>query len=318
MNRPKVSVVCLSFNHRRFVQEAIESVLAQSYPHVELILVDDASTDGSQALVASLATRYPHIRLVQLAQNEGNCRAFNRGLALATGDLIIDFAADDVMLPDRIEKQVQFFVGQSDRIGVVFTDATYISDIGAVIRHHYDHLFKKKLIDHVPQGDVFRAVLTRYFICGPTMMVRREVFQQLKGYDETLSYEDFDFWVRASREFEFAFLNERLTLVRKTARSMSAGWYRPGDPQLASTARVCEKAMALCRDELDRQALRQRLLYEFRQALFSGNRTEAGTFQSLLKSFQPLPFSYYFLKVVATFPLPWPWIRATYQRVIYD
>ncbi len=87
----------------------------------------------------------------------------------------------------------------------------------------------KSLISHIPQGDVYRDMLTTYFIPGPTMMIRREVFAALGGYDESLSYEDFDFWVRSSRIYRYAFLNERLTSIRKLKSSMSTGWYVPGD-----------------------------------------------------------------------------------------
>jgi glycosyltransferase involved in cell wall biosynthesis len=317
MNQPLVSVICLCYNHRPYFNVAIESVLTQTYSHLQVIIVDDASTDGSKEMLEEFAKRHPRIQTLLLSSNQGNCKAFNQGLKLATGDFVIDFSTDDVMMPDRIEKQVDFFSKQTDRVGVVFTDAVYINENGIPLRDHYGYLLNKKLIEHVPSGDVFRDVLTTYFIPSPTMMVRKKVMDQLRGYDEMLAYEDFDFWVRASRDFLFVFLNEKTTKVRKSATSMSAGWYEKGDQQLHSTFLVCQKAESHCRDELDREALRWRVLYEFKQAVFSQNKTESGLFAELLHRLGKIPPSFYLIRFASFLPLPWAWIRKKYHELRY-
>lgn len=318
MEQPLVSVICLSYNHERFVKEAIESVLHQTYKNFELIVVDDCSIDGSVAVIQRLIDQNPEIRFISLSKNIGNCKAFNIGYKLASGEFVIDFSSDDVMMPERIEKQVIFFKNQSDRVGILFTDATYINENGIAFRNHYEYLFNKKLIDYVPVGNVFRDVLTTYFICSPTMIVRRAVFESLKGYDESLAYEDFDFWVRASREFYFEFLNEKTTLVRKLTDSLSTGLYQKGDKQLHSTFLVCQKAEQLCRDEKDRNALRWRVLYEFKQAIFSQNKTEAKLFADLLSRLGETPSSYFIIRFASFLPLPWALLRKIYYRFLYN
>jgi hypothetical protein len=204
-------------------------------------------------------------------------------LALAKGEFIIDFATDDVMMPERIARQIQSFSLLDDSYGVVFTDAVYINEHGKVFRDHYEYLFRKRLIKSIPEGDVYKAVLTTYFIASPTMMARKVVMDVLHGYDEELSYEDFDFWIRSSRLFKYKLLNEPLTQIRKIGRSMSAGWYTPGDPQLHSTYVVCRKARALNRTADENMALAKRLKYELRQSVFSQNHQEAILFYKLLK-----------------------------------
>jgi hypothetical protein len=149
------------------------------------------------------------------------------------------------------------------------------------------------------------------------MMMRRKVLDALHGYDETLAYEDFDFWVRASRDFQFLLLNEKLTKVRRASGSLSRGWYQPGDRQLHSTFLVCEKAVTLCRDEADRNALRWRLLYEFKQSAFSGNKDEARLFAQLLRPLGGVPASYYAIQFAAWIPLPWALIRKIYYQLRY-
>src|SRR5258706_4201555 len=165
MESPLVSVVCLCYNHETFVKEAIASVLGQTYSNIQVIVVDDCSTDASVTVIQQVISQCSQkVQHLFLKQNVGNCKAFNAGLTLVKGDFIIDFSTDDVMMPDRIQKQVDFFEKQSEQVGVVFTDAVYVNENGKTFRNHYDYLFTKKLIARVPHGDVFRDVLTTYFI----------------------------------------------------------------------------------------------------------------------------------------------------------
>lgn len=283
MNSPLVSVVCLCYNQAAFVEESIRSVLNQTYGNIQIVVVDDASTDGSVDIIRKLAHENPTLTVLALPENAGNCKAFNMGLALCKGDFIIDFATDDVMLPERIERQVGHFSALDESYGVSFTDAIYINEKGKTIRDHNSYLLRKGLIKTIPEGDVYGELLQRYFVASPTMMVRRTVMDALQGYDESLSYEDFDFWIRSSRNFKYAFLNEKLTKIRRSKRSMSSGWYLPGDSQLHSTYLVCKKAQLLNRSEEESLALAKRLKYELRQSVFSGNQGEAVLFYELLK-----------------------------------
>jgi glycosyltransferase involved in cell wall biosynthesis len=313
--KPLVSVICLCFNQRDWIEEAIHSVINQSYPHIQLIIADDASTDGSSGVIEKLKTEFPQIRVLLFGRNQGNCKAFNTALREAQGEYVVDFAADDVMKASRIEKQVALFNQLDDSYGVIFTDAHYIDSGGKFIREHYEYLRKKKLLGSVPEGDVYRDVLSRYFIASPTMMVRRTVFDRLDGYDETLGYEDFDFWLRSSRYFKFAFLNESLTLIRRTGNSMSSGWYKRGDKQLYSTYLVCRKAIDLNRDEDDRNALITRVRYEMRQSILSDNHYEAVLFYQLLRDLRAISSADKLLNVINRSGIPLRGLRSFYQSV---
>jgi glycosyltransferase involved in cell wall biosynthesis len=317
MDAPLVSVICLCYNHARFVKEAIESVLRQTYARIEIIVVDDASTDNSVAVIQEVLRPYPEIQFLALKQNVGNCKAFNQGLALAHGVFVVDFATDDVMMPERIEKQVALFSALDPSYGVVFTDAEYIDERGGFLRYHYEYLFRKGLIANVPTDNVYAAVLRRYFIAAPTMLVRREVFTAIGGYDETLSYEDFDFWVRSSRRFNYAFLNERLTKIRIVTASLSKGWYKQNDPQLHSTYLVCKKAVDLNRTAEDHEALLTRIRYELRQSVFSQNYVEASLFYELLNTLTTPVATDRVLYVLNKLRLPLQYLRRLYHALRY-
>jgi len=283
MQRPLVTVICLCYNHERFVTQAVESVLKQSYPSIQLIIVDDASTDGSVPVIQGLLQQRHDITFIGLKENVRNCRAFNIGLAQAKGKYIVDLSADDVFHSERIEKQVRLFEQLGPDYGVVFTDAEFIDDNGASLGKHFANLFRRKLIDHIPEGDVYRQVLRRYFISAPTMLVRKEAFDALQGYDENLAYEDFDFWVRSSREFKYAAIDEALTFVRRTKNSLSSKLYQPGDKQLHSTYLVCEKAFGMNRTPEEMMALAERIRYEMKHAVITNNMSEAKLFYELLQ-----------------------------------
>jgi glycosyltransferase involved in cell wall biosynthesis len=317
MQSPLVTVICLCYNHERFLVEAIDSVLNQTYTNLQIILIDDASTDNSSTLLKTFTNRPGNIEIILLEKNIGNCAAFNSAFAKARGEFVVDFATDDVMLPDRIAKQVEQFSKLDESYGVVFSDAIYIDEHGNEKYYHFENLKRKGLLKTIPQGDLYSTLLSTYFIPSPTMMVRKKVLNELSGYDETLAYEDFDFWVRSSRNYLYAFLNEITTKIRISQRSMSQGWYKQGDRQLRSTYEVCKKAMKLNRSDEDKLALIKRLKYEIRQSVFSRNHKEAQQFFELLKQLEGYNLFYGSLMLLNRLNLPLAPIRNFYHRLRY-
>ncbi|WP_242922747.1 glycosyltransferase [Pontibacter liquoris] len=283
---PLVSVICLCYNHERFLVEALDSVLAQTYPNLEIIVVDDCSTDNSVAIIKQYRQQHPHIRFISTGHNRGNCAAFNMGWHASKGAFLIDFATDDVLLPDRVAQQVAAFQALDHSYAVVYSDAEYISERGEPLYLH-SHKYKA-----APDGDVFAEVLQRYFICPPTMMMRRTVLEELGGYDEALAYEDFDFWVRSARRYNYYYLPAVTTRRRLHGRSLSRSWYAPGNRLLASTVTVCEKAAALVQTPREHSAFKIRLLYEVRHAYLTDNFEEAARLFSLLSRQGNIPISY--------------------------
>lgn len=259
-DHPLVSVICLCYNHEKFVEQAIESVLAQTYPNVELIVVDDASMDGSKSVIENLVDRQPHIQFHKNQDNLGNCRSFNIGFEKAKGDFVIDFSADDVLLPNRIEEGVKKLMSLGDEYGVQFSDAILIDESGEKIGLHSDRFPHNT----IPDGDIYLDIVSRYFICSPSMMIRSEVLEQLGGYDESLAYEDFDFWVRSSRIVKYAYIAEPLIKRRVLKRSMGNDQFKRGSRQLQSTMLVCQKIKELNRTEEEHRAWRGRVWYEIR------------------------------------------------------
>ena len=282
MQYPLVSVICICHNHGPFVEETIHSVINQTYDNIEIILLDDCSNDNTPKIIKRLKLLFPQIHTIILDTNVGNCKAFNIGLEKAKGDFIIDLAADDILFPDRIKVGLSCFHKFGNDYGVNFSDAAYIDDSGKIIGYHYKRNKNGRLIDQVPEGFIYEKLLARYFICTPTMMIRKSVYDQLGGYDEDLFYEDFDFWVRSGKTTKYCFTDRVLVKKRVLKDSLSTGQYKRKSQILKSTYAVCLKAEQINGTDSERHALIQRVLYEFRKALFSRNFQTAYNFTGIL------------------------------------
>ena len=262
----KAAVICLCHNHEKFVLEAMESVLNQSVP-TELIIVDDASSDNSVEVIKNYLAEHPEeaIHSLFLRENVGNCKAFNAGLKLTSADFVIDLAADDILLDERVAEGVKS-LGSAPTVAINFTNANYIDEAGQFIKHHYQIDDNGKSVEAVPQGDVFQQILKRYFICSPSMMYRASFLQEIGGYDEALAYEDFDIMIRLSRDYPFSYTDKVLVEKRVLESSMSTKQYKKGNSQLKSTLVICEKAFLLLKEQSEKKALLQRISFEAKQA----------------------------------------------------
>lgn len=316
--RHLVSIICLCYNHEEFVEETLASVWKQDYPYIEVIIVDDCSTDNSVAVIQQYISKHPcpfPLKTLFLKQNAGNCAAFNQGWKMAKGEYLIDLATDDILLSNRVSSQVAYFKQLPEDYGVIFTESQYIDHQGKSLGYHFADRYKH--VRPVPTGNIYQEVLSRYFISSPTMMYKHKVLQHLGGYDEQLAYEDFDFWIRSSRTFKYAYLEECTTLVRKSKLSLSKKVYKRGDKQLYSTFLVCQKAKALNRNKAEQIALAKRIKYEIRQAVFSDNPEEAALFFKLLEEIDALKGIYRILYWLSKTNLPLTWLRNLYIRIRY-
>jgi glycosyltransferase involved in cell wall biosynthesis len=283
MESPLVSCICICHNQKSYLSETLDSVLHQTYKNTELIIIDDCSTDGSQEIIRKFAEDHPVTKFRLLENISGICKAFNAGFQLSGGDYIIDLAADDILLPGRVEEGIKTFSLSDDSYGINFTDAAYIDEEGRFLRYHYPRNKSGKRIGLVPEGSIYNELLSRYFICTPTMMAKRKVIEFIGGYDETLAYEDFDFWIRTSKKFRYCYTDQVLVNKRITPNSLSSKQYSKDSLSLKSTLEVCKKAEKINENKEDRKSLLKRIRYEFRMAVRSGNFTIADEFIEMMK-----------------------------------
>ena len=304
MKAPKVSIICLCYNQAQFVKQALDSVLAQSYTNIELIIVDDASPDNSQEVIQHWIDNKGEVTFLPFKENVGNTRAFNQGLKLASGQYVIDLSGDDLLCPNRVEAQVAFFEKQKSNVGVIYSDVEYIDEQGQSLHTHFSESNRKAYI-----GDVFEKLIDTYFVPPPSMMMRMEVLKALDGYDEELAYEDFDFWIRSSRNWAYAFQSDALTKVRQTKGSHSTQYGAKYDRQLRSTVAICHKIALMIRSESEQEALIRRLKYEMRHAFLYGRKNELNEFFILLNQVNGQNLAYTSLNVLGSLGLRLTWVK---------
>lgn len=284
MKSPEVSIICLCYNHEPYVGEAISSAFGQDHDNLEVIVVDDFSQDGSRETIAQLQRTYPELKVIYNPSNLGNCASFNRAFRLAQGQYIIDLAADDVLMPQRVSSGIADLAALPAEYGVHYGDHEWIDPTGKSLGFHYDRDEHGSVTNPPPSGYIYDRVLASYFISAPTMMIRREVLEELGGYDASLSYEDFDFWVRSSRNWRYHFSDKVMVKKRAVKGSLSSRQFRYGSVHDRSTYRVCTKALTLNRDLREHEALKKRLRYERKHALANGNLRLAWDYHRLIQA----------------------------------
>lgn len=255
---PLVTVICIGYNQAPFLREAVESAMGQDYAPLQVILADDGSRDGSYNIAMELKWEYPTLELMLLPDNVGYCRIFNKALAMAKGKYIMDLAADDALLPACVKTGVVALENAGGEYALHFSDADYIDRKGDCMFRHSQRFPHAT----VPQGDVYRALIRKYFICPPTMMFRRDVLEGLGGYDERLDYEDFDLWIRMSRTYKFCYSPHVLVRKRELEHSMAKAQFIKGGRHSRTTYEVCLKIFTLNRSRAEAWALAWRLAYE--------------------------------------------------------
>ncbi len=223
--QPLVSVICLCYNHVEFIEQTLNSVLNQTYPNIELIIVDDYSTDHSRDVIKKWCSNNNAQSIIFNDVNLGMTKAFNKGLNVSTGKYIIDLAADDLLPIKAIENHIENFRKNDFQIGVSYGNAENIDKNNNHLNYRYPIDNNKKVLKHPGEGDLYAKILERFFISSPTMMADKKVFETLNGYDPNLFFEDFDFLVRASRQYPF-FFSDNITIQKRVLNtSMSSKIY---------------------------------------------------------------------------------------------
>lgn len=208
---PEVTVLMSVYNGEKYLRQAVESILSQSMPDFEFIIIDDGSNDNSLAIIRCYSD--PRIRLIQNKTNFGLVKSLNIGIELAKGKYIARMDCDDVSLPERLTKQKQY-LDKHPEVGVVGTGFQIVDENGIIISTHNFPL----------QHDVIRWSLCFFSpIVHPSVMMRKDVVLKVGKYDPARQYaQDYDLWRRLSNITCLANLRDSLLFLRKHDKNISA------------------------------------------------------------------------------------------------
>lgn len=197
--RPLVTVLITAYNEAEHIEEAVRSVLAQTYDNLEAVVINDGSTDGTEDVLRQ-GFEDERLRVSDLRRN-GRVTSLNHGLDAANGSFVAVLDADDQCMPGRIEKQVDYLLAH-ENVGVV---GTYY--------HRKDGIRGEEYVRKYPTSDgAIRREMAKYIpISHSSAMYRKRAVMEVEGYDEDLAdHEDLDLWIRIAQQWELANIPEPL------------------------------------------------------------------------------------------------------------
>jgi len=210
MNTPKVSVVMSVYNGEKYLREAIESILNQSFREFEFIIVNDGSTDKTTEIIGSYNDS--RIAIINNEKNIGLTKSLNKGLKIVKGEYVARMDADDISLPERLEKQVKFLDSHKN-VGLVGAPPILIDERGNGLR-----LIKMK----TKSEEIKKGLWKGNQFCHGSVMFRKECLEKAGFYrEEFKTAQDYDLWLRISEFWNIANLKEPLYNLRIGHHSIS-------------------------------------------------------------------------------------------------
>lgn len=211
----RVTLVAACYNHARFLHSCLSSIAAQTIDAFDLIVTDDASTDGSQDLIqAALHELGIEARTIFNASNRGICATFNAALAEVRTPYVAFLSTDDVLMPTRLEHQVALLDTLGEEVAFIYADMPVIDGAGA---RTGDRFYGPSMPNRYRPGreEMYRELLSGNFIAAPSVMMRTDALRAVGGYDEALVYEDYDIWCKLAREHRVGFDDQETVLYRR-------------------------------------------------------------------------------------------------------
>jgi len=253
------TIVATCHNHLRFLPGMMEMLEAQEFQDFELIIIDNASTDGSKEWLTSFKADYLTFQVVLNPENVGLCKAFNQGVKLGVGKYVIDLSPDDYFTSNKLKQNFEQL--EKEKAHVLFSDCEIITT-NQVIVHSSKYPF-----NYQGKESYFVNIVARHCLASCTGVYSREVFENLGGYDESLAYEDFDFMTRVSKKYDLVYDSMVLVKKNEVIKGWSAQFSKRSSPLHESTFRICQKLKEVCCIPDEKQALKKRIKAEQRTQL---------------------------------------------------
>ncbi len=210
---PKVSVVIPCYNREDFVARTLDSALAQTYPNIDVIVVDDGSTDSTRDILESYGSRITVLEHPGRV-NKGQSAAINVGLRKADGEYVAILDSDDLWAPEKIEKQVRFLEAHPE-VGLVYGNGYAIDESERKLYRMYDS-------SHREESNPERVLIDCYFLLPNNALLRRSIFEITGGFDEHLrAAQDHDMAIRVAEVAKLAFIDEEVFYYRRHKDSIS-------------------------------------------------------------------------------------------------
>lgn len=252
-NKPKVSVIIPSYNHRPFIGQLVESIFNQTFQDFELIVLDDGSKDGSAEFLTLLKEKFNFHLLIK--ENEGLCKTLNRGISLAKGEYIVMIGSDDVFTKDRLREQAEY-LDLNKHVDIVGGCLKLIDELGNPCGEKVPAIL----------GNItFESMVVTNRVFAPSAMIRASVFERFGTYPENYLFEDYYLWLKVlSHGGVIHNMKKYWALYRISNENLEKkfNWYFKGGAQALSKYRSNPSVL--------KQMTRNQILFLIKLALLLG------------------------------------------------
>jgi glycosyltransferase involved in cell wall biosynthesis len=207
----QVTAVVLCYNQASYVRRCLEGVARQDLP-LQLVIIDDASPDDSQETIKDWVAGYPkEVSLILRRTNQGVCRSINEASRAVRTPYVSFVAADDYWLPGKLARQLEIIGRLSSEYALIYSNAFLCNERGEALNSMFIGTQTRPFASDPPSGWALRSLLRGNFIPAPSVLLRTDCLRAVDGFDESLVYEDYDFWLRLSERFKFWYDDVALT-----------------------------------------------------------------------------------------------------------
>lgn len=215
MNNPLVTVIVPAYNHQDYLRTGLDSIKNQTYPNIEICIINDGSFDNTHNCIQDWINENPQMKVNFISrENRGITKTFNELVDMAEGQYIAVMASDDYILPDSIEKRVRFLQNNPKKLAV-FGDCIVVDENNNKTHDsalfEYQNANKKKLLS---ECGIKEQIIMKWKAPGPGLLYDKKVFDAIGKYDESLLVEDWDFYTRLVSQNFLAFIDETVSAYR--------------------------------------------------------------------------------------------------------
>ena len=215
-DEPLVSAIIPSYNHENYIEECVLSIVNQTYKNIELIVIDDGSTDRSREILEKLQKQYGFVLVLQ--DNQGVSKTMNKAIRqYAKGKYITGSASDDFLMPDKVERQVNYMESDTD-CSLVFGKVHMVDAQSRII----EGLTVVDPVEDPVESVRFEGLIERNCIPAASMMYRKDIWEQCGGYDEDSILEDWDMWLKFAYSGKIVYLDEYFANYRWHATNQTS------------------------------------------------------------------------------------------------
>jgi len=197
-NYPLVSVLAISYNQSKYIEEALDSIREQTYPNIQIIIIDDCSTDDSINIVEKYIQKHNlECTFIKHSENKGLCKTLNEGLKKADGSFVQMVACDDILVRNKIERHVEILRNADEKTALVCSNFSEIDEKGLIIKEQFfsnSYKFPRDPYIAILRGNEEKNIT----IHSPTVLVKKKNLLEFGGFDESLIQEDLYMWLNIS------------------------------------------------------------------------------------------------------------------------